>query len=765
MAATPHDYSRLFRNLAHMVALSQEEKVAGVVDNLVVTAVCIDPADRVTGTGQVVEMIDTYFGLRFTDRDIESAIGRTLDRGRLLRGPNGSIVPSPGARAEISNRVQQAQELESNVREEWLGSLRTYHDIRDPVRDRELWECLRSYMAQAFRRHGAETTLLLNPGGVLSVDDDRSLTFYQKEAYKACCTRVSEELASTAIRSFFTETSAARSRYIAQLLDGTFSFYAVCVDETTSTYLKTAIKPVAIFLDTNFMFGLLRLHDNPLNQVSEELVEAIQRHQFPFKLYYHERTLEEFQAALNRIRHRLLGYSWTQNLSRAAIRTRDLTTIEQQYHEANSRRPIDARVFLTKYDHVEQILLEKGFSIYREPEMGPSQSQNLEAELQVLIQKYNAFLVDRLGMDKAKGYRTIEHDMAVWHSVKRQRRSGMSALDIGALFLTADHNLFAFDWQRLRTNNTPGHVILPNQLLQLLRPFLVVSTEFDKKFAATFAVPEFRIAGTDYGSTISKVLGYLATFADVSEETATRILANEVLLGRLRDLSQKPLEFKKVVDSALVKDNQALLQENERLLTKVRLSETAQRDAVGTLQTREQLIARQEELLQERETLAKKQREELAAASQQLETERQARSSREAQAAVLEEQLSSTRESLQEEQGLRKSAEIKVRRATGTLRTVIAVLFWLAGMLIVYVASSYVPWLSEHPKKIGVMISAMLIVTGGAWAIYERDSTRRWIAIAAVVIASVISLTQIIDPAREKVPTSPSTPNPTATVP
>lgn len=84
MPATPHDYSRLFRNLAHMVALSQEQKVFGVVDNLVVTAVCIDPLDRITGPGHVVELIDTYFGLRFTEQDIESAIGRTLGRGRLL---------------------------------------------------------------------------------------------------------------------------------------------------------------------------------------------------------------------------------------------------------------------------------------------------------------------------------------------------------------------------------------------------------------------------------------------------------------------------------------------------------------------------------------------------------------------------------------------------------------------------------------------------------------------------------------------------------
>jgi hypothetical protein len=414
---------------------------------------------------------------------------------------------------------------------------------------------------------------------------------------------------------------------------------------------------------------------------------------------------------------------------------------------------------------VEQILLEKGFSIYREPDVLQSQKESLDNEHTLLIHKYNAFLVDRLGMDKAKSYRTIEHDMTVWQSVKRQRKNGGSALEIGALFLTADHNLFAFDWQRLRTQNTPGHVILPNQLLQLLRPFLVVSTEFDKKFAATFAIPEFRTAGTDYGLTISKVLGYLATFADVSEETATRILANEVLLGRLRDLKQNSPEFKEVVDSALVNDNKALLRENERLLAKVNLSEKTQKDVVGALHTREQLIARQQQLLQEREALTKRQQEELAATSQQLEAERQARSSREVHASTLEEQLSSTRRTLQQEQERRRSAERKARRTTGTLRTIIALLVLITGTTVVFAASWYVPWFSQHSKRIGVMICELLVVIGFAWAIYERNSTRRWIAITAVVIASLISLTQIIDPERGKMQTKPNAPTPAATAP
>jgi hypothetical protein len=312
-------------------------------------------------------------------------------------------------------------------------------------------------------------------------------------------------------------------------------------------------------------------------------------------------------------------------------------------------------------------------------------------------------------------------------------------LDIGALFLTADHALFSFDWHRLRTEGTHGHVILPNQLLQLIRPFLVVTAEFNEKFAATFAIPEFRTAASDYSSTISKVLGYLATFADVSEETATRILANEVLLGRLRELKPDSHEFKEVVDSALIKDNKNLLQENEQLLAQVKATESAKQDVSGTLETKEQLIERQQQLLKEKEAVAQRQQADLADKSRELEAERAARAEREAQAADLQKQLRS-------EQSQRVTAQLGERRASQTLRFIIAAVFWLFAVGGIIAANSYWPWLNQHSKRLGLVITGLLFVTAVSWCIADQHPKRRGVAIVAVIIGAILSLTQIVDP-------------------
>jgi hypothetical protein len=744
-----------------MVALSRDVQVSGVVDSLVTTALTIDPNIRARHAAEVVEAVETYFGIKFTEKDLQSSIDRLLRTGRVQRTPAGVLAPAPQTQAEIKQRVQDAHQLEEAVRKEWLQSFWEEHPGRDAVADKELWACLQACMARAFERHGAQTTLLLAPSAELPAEIDKTLRTYMKEAVADTCRTVSPELARTAIRQFFVETTVARSRYIAQLLDGTFSFFAICVDEVTSAYLKTAIQPVSIFLDTNFVFGLLKLHDNPLNEVSEELVEAIREHQFPFKLYYHEHTLREFQNAIYNIRERLLSYAWTQELSRAAIRTRSLSTIELRYHEANARNPVDARAFLTKYQHVEELLKEKGFTVYREPQKSPAQIDQLEKEQTLLIAKYNRFLVNRLGFDRAKAYRTIEHDMIVWQTVKYLRERGSSVLDIGALFLTADQNLYAFDWNEMRPKDGTGHVILPNQLLQLLRPFLVVTADFDKKFAATFAIPEFRTVASGYTSAAAKVLGYLTTLADVTEETASRILANEVLLGKLRDVAVDAPEFKKAIDSELIRDNEKLLRENEKLLESVTDTERRRAGTAAELDQKDRLLDQHERLLREHEALLRVQRDELQQREQQLKLEKAARIQRDMEARALEQKIENTEASRDTSNRELELVRSRYTSLTTRLRMLGAFVLFICGSAALAYLVTHVPWLIEHTHRLGVTLGAFLVIAGISWAVADHNPHRRNIVIVAVVLASIVTLIQVIDSDSTKSPNSPAPSSPT----
>src|SRR5215218_1072300 len=144
-----------------------------------------------------------------------------------------------------------------------------------------------------------------------------------------------------AVQQFFSVSTPRRTQYITQLLDGTFTFFALTVDKVTSAYLRGHMAPLNLFLDTNFIFDILGLHSNPLTDVSRELVEVIDKHNFPFTLYYHEATLSELQRTLKGLGAPLRGRTWRPALSRVAMRQPQLNDIERLYHEKNAESQLN----------------------------------------------------------------------------------------------------------------------------------------------------------------------------------------------------------------------------------------------------------------------------------------------------------------------------------------------------------------------------------------------------------------------------------------
>jgi hypothetical protein len=144
--------------------------------------------------------------------------------------------------------------------------------------------------------------------------------------------------------------------------------------------------------------------------------------------------------------------------------------------------------------------------------------------------------------------------------------------------------------------------VLPNVLWQILRPFIPASQDFDRSFAETFAIPEFRTIGSGAAKACSKMLGLLAAYKDIPEETAARLLSNDLLIDRLR-ATQDDEQFQAQVESAITSENQSLLEERAVLAKQV---ETLQADKART----------EKELTEQKETAAA----EVAKAQEAMET-------------------------------------------------------------------------------------------------------------------------------------------------
>ena len=157
----------------------------------------------------------------------------------------------------------------------------------------DAWVALQEYLKRAYRQHGVQTVALLDPA-VDTGDIIGPLASLLEEVAEEF-----DEAIRPQARAALTKLPAGvgedgeRAKYIAELADGTYSFFSLSVDPEVAARLRADLRPLTLFLDTNFLFGILDLHVHPQVGVSDQLVRAIPKRSLPFELCYHPRTLRE----------------------------------------------------------------------------------------------------------------------------------------------------------------------------------------------------------------------------------------------------------------------------------------------------------------------------------------------------------------------------------------------------------------------------------------------------------------------------------------
>lgn len=551
---TSRNFSPVFEKMCNFIAVAKTGDPEATIRGLVTLCLLEFPHELVDTAKPIRNKIEILFGLAIPDAQLEEALS-TLERNGSITRPAGTNYQlNQDVANELRQRIQDAEDLEKRVKDNWFVQLEHSYSL---FPQDKAWNALRTYLSRTFRRHGIQAAALLDPTVSTSRQHDASLSSILDEAIRG---NIPDELygdAESALSDFLAlvGTDSDRSRYVAQLADGAFNFYTLEVPCDLAHKLRSKLSDLTLFLDTNFLFGIMELHHSTQVEVSLALLQAISTHKIPFKLRYHEETNREMRNTINHYGAILRSRTWTRSLSRAGSQSRNLSGIEQRFHEQNAIQSIDVDEFLRLYEHFDQLLSEKDIKVYR------SHDKREQAQVD-LYHDYNDFLIRNGRGDKA--YETVMHDAKLLEEARHLRSNAKSSLEAGALIITCDYFLYRFDWESSRRNRHRPCVLLPNILWQILRPFVPSDQNFDKAFAETFALPGFRALGSGGAKACSKMLQVLATYRDVPEETVFKLMSNDLLLNRLCT-AQDDTTFAEQVQSASIAENKDLLEEKAAL--------------------------------------------------------------------------------------------------------------------------------------------------------------------------------------------------------
>lgn len=453
-----------------------------------------------------------------------------------------------------------------------------------------VWDKFRRALTRAISVTGANLFHLLADGN-LERDVDWFAEFLQKfdPAEQGGLARVLAE--------FFSPGNRACRNQVLRLLTAHFFAEASQLRPETLALIEGEKKTrsIKIVLDTNFIFSVLGLHDNPGDDAALSLLDVAQKSgaNLDVRFYVLPSTLDEAQRVLLNQMHSVERIRTTRAMAQAAL-TQPLPSVAKKFFDAASRSPgLTATTFFQPYiDDLRSILRDKGISVLEAHQAVYHQRQDVVDDVLDEQRREEAEVPEQ----KRKSYEALLHDAVLWHAVMDRRSADAdSPFDVEYWAVSIDWRLIAFDRKKRSANASRMPVVLhPSNLVQLVQFWVPRSSELDESLVDSLRLPMFfqSFDPDDERATI-KVLEALSRYenvGDLPEKTLKKILANQALRGRLRDADASN-------DEAIALIREELLTEHRDALAQLELARRALNGAQETLSVeRRTRLASQAEL-------------------------------------------------------------------------------------------------------------------------------------------------------------------------
>ncbi|RRJ91570.1 hypothetical protein EG240_06075 [Paenimyroides tangerinum] len=408
------EFKKLFSKLSHIKALSTDSKFDEIVQNLVLFVLFNSQKLDLKNDNDIKKAIIEYYGINIKTSLIQPAIDKLLFTNKLIKDSTNKILYlSETSKKEIEQKNTENDEIQNSVKKNWFKEISKIYDFFQEEDFNELWTLLNKYLSAIFEKNGIQTINFLNPSIVKDDLDYRSNIIILESIFETENKKINIEVFEKTVNIFIQNADEIRAKYISQLADATFTSFALLSDDETKKFLNGKFSEMRLFLDTNFIFGILDLHKNNEDSSAKEIIEELKKNNLPFKLMYHPETLNEFKRTFDSKSILLKNTKWTKEISKLALEINQLSPIEELYHKQNLNDEIDPTLFLEKYDQVDKILNNLGLIEYH-PRF---QSNDEKYEIENDVNEFQKFYESNKNR-KFKSFQNFKHDITVIREVR-----------------------------------------------------------------------------------------------------------------------------------------------------------------------------------------------------------------------------------------------------------------------------------------------------------------------------------------------------------
>lgn len=556
---TVQQLPRTLASLVHHVELSQ----AGWRDRaleLILVGV-ISESGGVCGRDELSTLLNAKLPVALARSQVDRILGRLKSKGTILSPADDRLKLSEAATAELLELSADHDRLETSVQSKFSALIASLSPAPFD------WRTF----------HTRLLTPLLLELGARSYEflSGQISSFGRTESFLAFLNSLPAESrveGGRVIEAFFNPRDPDIRSYILRFLNASFLVLATGIPESSMDPLTERTKRrlrLRVIVDTNFLFSLIGLHENPADDVVEVLNRLIsQLHdRLDVRMYILPSTLDEAKGTIEAYASRLSGIHIDRNLAEAVRSgTTDLSGITLKFikEAVSARKGLNAKDYFQPYlDDLVTIARSKGVELYNEP------IDHLRLDQGVIDDVLSQMEFEKRTKrpENAKSYELLLHDMVLWHFVHRKRPVRFdSYLDAEFWAATIDFGLLGFDRYRVRKESPAIPVCVhPTVLLQVLQLWIPRNDLLDAALVDSLRPLLPHVFDRDAERVTIRILRVLSRFEDVGDltsETLTHVLFDKAVRARVGATDE--------IEQQILLVREALVAETSRLELKTK---------------------------------------------------------------------------------------------------------------------------------------------------------------------------------------------------
>lgn len=510
---------------------------------------------------QVAAVFEEQFHCSLGTARLRSTLESLGRQNLVIQLPTGAWRIPEVVQQDLEREIREAEGAEALARESFLACFAGCN-----VDASSLWNSFSAeFLGPLINQTGASTYHLL-VGENLDIDEGLASRFLKQFDDGL------RDTILTAISQFLDPSNVSARGYVSRMLHARFCVDAGGLPDGVIQKLNESLGRQVrfrVFIDTNLLFSLLEIHENPSNAAARDLKEIVDHlDKNPrVQLYVTPQTLDEAKRSVAWARANLAEVPGANAFSTAAIKVGVSGIADRFFSERLARSgQLSAEDWFEPYlRDLVTIVRGKGIELFNEKLDPYSMRQDVIDDIQDVLSHQQ-----RAQPGRQKSYEQIAHDVILWHFVNDKRAAYLeSPIEATDWVLTLDYRLIGFDaFKRKQLARNIPVCLHPVTFIQLLQLWVPRTAEFEEAMLGSMRLPflfrQFDAAAEKTTLRILAGLGRYAGGSEMSEATISGVLLNEGLRARL-EFGPPPDSESEIVliRDALVEEMQERIKEEE----------------------------------------------------------------------------------------------------------------------------------------------------------------------------------------------------------